>query len=288
MIKRVVILAVLVALAVPATLFAIEKKQYMMREDYGVEALMTSCTLQYYYYIPCPTYSWFWAFYDWDCGDIVGTVFTIGEEGTGGHDVCTPDSCHNVSGLSVLDFAGYGTAYPGLFTVEFDVYCADENSAPIGPSLGSSGPYETTAGWNNVVFSPTIPVTHCYTSGPPSAYPRILVTATHTGTACTYPQWALDNISAPYLQGCPMHDVGCLPASYPRPYVGPHTILHSGYYGLGFEFIPPLVFADGADTTQDGSVYGFIELAWKLMLSCDGPGSATEPTSWSSIKAIYR
>jgi hypothetical protein len=83
-----------------------------------------------------------------------------------------------------------------------------------------------------------------------------------------------------------MHDVGCLPALYPRPFVGPHSIVHSGYYGVGFEFIPPLVFADGADTTEDGSVYGFIELAWKLLLECQGP--ATEPTSWSSIKAIYR
>ena len=94
MVKKVIVLAVLLALVVPATLFAIEKKQYMMREDYGVEALQ-GCTLQYYYYIPCPTYSWFWAYYDWDCGDIVGTVYTIGEEGTGGHLACDELNCHD-------------------------------------------------------------------------------------------------------------------------------------------------------------------------------------------------
>ncbi len=285
MIKKAIVLAVLIALVVPASLLAIEKKQYMMREDYGVEALQ-GCTLQYYYYIPCPTYSWFWAYYDWDCGDIIGTVFTVGETGTGGNTACDPENCHDVVGLSVLDFAGYGTAYPGLFTVEFDVYCADENNAPIGLPLASSGPIETTEGWNNIVFLPSIPITDCATSGPPSAFPRILVTATHSGTICTYPQWGLDNISAPIDSGCVMHDLGCLPAVYPRPGTGPYPLMHSGYYGAAFEFIPPLVFADGADSTEDGSVYGFIELAWKLLLDCEGP--ATQPTTWSGIKAIYR
>lgn len=285
MTKRVIILAVLIALAVPASLFAIEKRQYRMREDFGMEPLQ-GCTLQYYYYVPCPTYAWFWAFYDWNCGDIIGTVFTVGETGTGGNTPCDPENCHDIVGLSVLDFAGYGTAYPGLFTVEFNVYCADENSAPIGPSLGSSGPFETTKGWNNIIFDPSIPVTQCATSGPPLAYPRILIAATHTGTQCTYPQWALDNISAPSLQGCAMHDLGCQPAAYPRPLGGPDSLMHSGYYGVDFAYIPPQVFEDGADTTEDGSVYGFIELAWKLLLQCQGP--STKPTTWSSIKSIYR
>ena len=93
-------------------------------------------------------------------------------------------------------------------------------------------------------------------------------------------------MSAPEFDGCAMHDRGCLPAVYPRPSTSHYSIIHSGYYGIDFEYVPPLFFLDGADTNEDGSIYGFLELAWKISLECEGPG--TEPATWGNIKAIYR
>ena len=84
-----------------------------------------------------------------------------------------------------------------------------------------------------------------------------------------------------------MHDEGCLPALYPRPYVSHYPTMHSGYYGQGFEICPPQWFKDGADTTPDGSQYGFVELAWRLYVVCGGP-TETGTTTWGNIKSMYR
>jgi hypothetical protein len=83
-----------------------------------------------------------------------------------------------------------------------------------------------------------------------------------------------------------MHDLGCLPALYPRPTTSHYDDLHSGYYGIDFQYCPPYAFLDGLDTTFDGSEYGFVELAWKLSLQCNGPG--TEPATWGRVKSMYR
>jgi hypothetical protein len=64
--------------------------------------------------------------------------------------------------------------------------------------------------------------------------------------------------------------------------------VHGGYFGTyPFQYSPPLGFLDGGDTTHDGSQFGFIELAWRIYVLCQGP-TAAEPTSWSSIKAMFR
>ena len=188
-----------------------------------------------------------------------------------------------------MDFAGYGTVYPGRFTIEMDIFCSDERGCPVGPRLWTSGPLETHFAWNYIDLEPPLCLTSCSTppGPPPPSALRILVTATHTGTDGVYPAWGLDNISTPIEQGCTMHDISCLPAAYPRPYVSPYPRVHSGYYGVGFQYCPPLWLYDGRDTTRDGSQYGSIELLWRIYLSCTGP-SAVEPSTWGSIKSIYR
>ena len=84
-----------------------------------------------------------------------------------------------------------------------------------------------------------------------------------------------------------MHDYGCLPALYPRPYNSHYASIHSGYYGKDFEYCPPRWFRDGRDSTPDGTQYGFCELAWRLYITCAGP-SASQPATWSDIKSMYR
>ena len=56
---------------------ALDKQAYLMREDYSTEPL-SECAL-HYYYIPCLTYSWFWAYTGWDRYDIVGAWYEIGD-----------------------------------------------------------------------------------------------------------------------------------------------------------------------------------------------------------------
>ena len=273
-----IIIAVVVCLAAGAG--AMEKQAFKFREDFGT-APLSACNLQYYYYVPCPSYSWFWAFYDWEVGDIIGQYFTVGDEPTGVNTACDPENCQELVGFSFLDFAGYGAIYPGLFTVEFEVYCSDASGCPVGTALYNSGSIESIYGWNDILVVPPLALGDCGPTGP-----RCLLAAIHTGSDATYPQWGFDNISGPLTEGCEMHDIGCLPAPYPRPYSSHYADIHSGYYGIDFEFCPPLGFLDGSDTTEDGSVYGFVELAWKFQLNCTEP--AAEPGSWSKIKAMYR
>ena len=271
----------LLVISAPAT--ALETKAYQMNEDFGEPNYDTA--LQYYYYIPCPTYSWFWSFSGWTPGEIVGEMFQIGDLSTGVYSPADPAMCYEIDRLRVLDFAGYGPAYPGRFTIEFDVYCCDENGCPVGPSLWNSGPRETAFGWSDFEIDSHIDISECRPD--PGSGPRVLVTATHTGSEGYYPAWGMDNISTHIEEGCPLHDYGCLPALYPRPYSSNYASMHSGFYGQDFQQCPPRWFKDGWDTTADGTQYGFIELTWRLYITCAGP-SAHKPSSWSSIKSMYR
>lgn len=280
-----IVLALVLVLASSA--FALEKKAYQMKEDFGTESLYTA-TIGYYYYIPCPTSSWFWSYTGWTPGEIIGECFTIGDQATGYPEgtVLDPLNCHEIEIFRILDFAGYGTVYPGQFTVEFDVYCAEfccDVAAPV-THLWNSGPFETGYAWNYIYFDPPLCLTECGVDGP-----TFVVTATMTGTDGIYPAWGMDNISTPIGLGCAMHDYGCLPAVYPRVACGAGTPqVHGGYIGtFPFQYWPPLAFLDGADTTPDGSLFGAIELAWKAYIICGGP-TATEPSSWGNIKSMYR
>jgi hypothetical protein len=261
-------------LSVAASAFSLEKQTYQMKEDFGAESVYDGA-LQYYYYIPCPTNSYFWAFSGFDRGDIISVQFNIGEQGTGGWEPVDALNCHTVETIRVLDFAGYGTIYPGLFTVEFDLYCAGYS----GPTfrLWNSGPVETGYGWNYI--NAHVFVTSCM-AGPPEV--PFVITATHTGSDGMFPAWGMDDISTPVRTGCALHDIGCLPALYPR------IAVHSGYVGtFPFEYWPPLWFCDGRDTTPDCTLFGPLELAWRIDISCYGPNAA-EPTTWGTIKSLYR
>jgi hypothetical protein len=277
--------ALLIALACPA--MAMESTEFRIRDDFGMEPL-SDCQLNYYYYTPCPTYSWFWGFYDWDYGDIVGEWFQVGDLSMFTGQACDPVQCHTLEKIRVLDFAGYGTIHGCLFCVEFDVYCCDEYGCPVGPSLWNSGTMGTQFAWNYITVDPPISICGCSVNpGSPPSAPRVLVTVTHTGSDCSYPQWGADNISTAMEQGCEFHEYSCLPSLYPRPYISYYPTIHSGFYGQSFEYCPPLWWADGRDTTPDASQYGFLELAWRIYLTCSGPTNV-EPTTWGNIKSMYR
>jgi hypothetical protein len=275
-------------LVLATSAFGLEKKAYQMRDDFGMEQLYDGA-LQFYYYIPCPTYSWFWAVTGWEPGDIIGVDFPIGVQGTGGWDPVDPLNCMAFEQIRVLDFAGYGTVYGGLFTIEFDLWCWDPAQPEHHLWLWNSGPVETRFSWNYIPIDPMICIDICPWGGSHGDHdgPVLVVTATMTGTEGAYPAWGADNISTAWETGCEFHDYGCLPATWPRGAPGIGGV-HSGYFGNGVvQYEPPLGFLDGRDTTPDGSQYGFLELAWRVYITCLGPSSA-EPSTWGNIKSMYR
>ena len=171
-----------------------------------------------------------------------------------------------------------------------DVYCCDEYGCPVGPSLWSQS-LATFFAWNYFPVDPPICISSCAVDpGPPASRPRILVTMTHTPgyeSDCNYNAWGTDVISTNLEYGCVMHDYGCLPAVYPRPYTSHYSTIHSGYYGVNLEYCPPQWFKDPNDSTPDGTEYGFLELCWRIYLTCSGP-TETRPATWGSIKSMYR
>lgn len=170
-----------------------------------------------------------------------------------------------------------------------DVYCCDEYGCPLGPSPWNQQMW-IGYGWHYLPVDPPLCITSCAADpGPPLSRPRILITMTHDPRNADYNlnAWGTDAISINLEDGCIMHDYGCLPALYPRPSVGHYSTMHSGYYGQGLEHCPPQWFKDPNDSTPDGSEYGFLELGWRIYLTCSGP-TQTQPATWRSIKSLYK
>jgi hypothetical protein len=267
---------------------------YQFHDDFGV-ASGADCVLQYYYYIPCPSSSWFWPLWGppgggmWEPGDVIGKWFQVGDSPTGGFLPCDPTECQSIGVIRFLQTCPYSSsAYPNLW--RFDVYCSDEYGCPVSHSLWQSEALEPGYGWNTILIDPPVSVCPCAIDpGPPPTGPRILVTATNVSvSSATDPVYfAADNISQSVESGCDMHDVGCQPALYPRPEAGHYGSIHSGYYGRDVAYCPAVWFRDKGDTTPNASQYGYIELAWQIYLFCYGP-TRSQATTWGSIKSIYR
>jgi hypothetical protein len=198
----------------------------------------------------------------------------------------------------LLDFAGLGTVYPGLFTFEMDIYYVDTTGTP-SCNLWNSGPLESHFGWNYFEIRPPVALSFCsdfcfpWYQGCP--YPTILLTMTMTGTEGTYPAIGFDNVSMPADEGCAMHDMGCLPALYPRSGPeGEEPRVRSGFIGNGvFDFWPPKPIPDGrhAADPRGAEWYGFAEPAWRVNMICYGPSTApqqTHPSTWGAIKSLYK
>jgi hypothetical protein len=101
--KLYTILVLTLVLVTATTAFGLQKKAWQTKDDFGTVPTYDGA-LQYYYYVPCPTYSWFWAYTGWTPGDYVGMSFTIGDQGTGGNDPLDPtvaQSGHSTSPATV-------------------------------------------------------------------------------------------------------------------------------------------------------------------------------------------
>jgi len=133
----------------------------------------------------------------------------------------------------------------------------------VGAALWNSGVVELSYGWNYIDVDPPVSICGCCIEpGNPPQAPRILIAATVLGYHGSgyYPVWGFDNIGDNLENGCAMH---------------------SGFYGQAFEHCPPQWFRDPGDTTPDGTLYGYVELAWRIYLACHGP-TAVQPVTWAA------
>jgi hypothetical protein len=285
--RRACVLGCVAVLLVCATSAAADApRAYLVRDDFGAEPLY-DCYLSYYYYIPCPTYSWFWMFDGYAPGDIVGAWFQVGDPSTGGGATCDPSGCFDLDRLRFLEFTGYAN-YPRFepdFAVEYDIYCADEYGCPVGPALWHNDNMRSNVGWTYIDFATPLSLCSCGTQ--PGGGARVLITVKHIGEYSDYCAWGVDDLAHPITEGCAMHENGCLPALYPRPGNSHYSTMHSGYYGnWTFQYCPPQGFSDHGNT-QGAEPYGYCEWAVRLYLGCSGP-SDVEPMSWGKIKSLYR
>jgi hypothetical protein len=286
--RRACVLGCLAVLLVCATSAGADApRAYLVRDDFGSEPLY-DCYLNYYYYVPCPTSSWFWA-YSFEKGDIVGAWFEVGDPSMGGGSTCDPTACFNLERFRFLEFCGYANypefILPDYYRVDYDIYCADEYGCPVGPALWHNNTIPSNRnGWTYVDFDP--PLSLCSCGAQPGGGARMLITVKAGGNGAYNICWAFDNISTLSEHGCVMHDSGCSSALYPRPANSHYSTMHSGYYGNGgFQYCPPQWIPDGHDTS--GTEFGYVELCFRIYQGCTGP-STVEPLSWGRIKAMYR
>jgi hypothetical protein len=263
-------------------------RAYLVRDDFGSEPLY-DCYLSYYYYIPCPTYSWFWSFSSDQQAYIIGAWFEVGDPSMGGGATCDPSGCFSLERFRFIEFSGYANypRYPNWYAVQYDIYCADESGCPVGPSLWHNEDIRSTGGWTYVDFDPPLSLCACSTQPGEAVGARVLITVRQLRHQGGVLEWGIDNLCTPTTKGCIMHDLGCLPALYPRPTTGYYETMHSGYYGIdAFEYCPPQWFEE-PQNSEVGEPYGYSELGFRIYVGCSGP-SDVEPMSWGKIKSLYR
>jgi hypothetical protein len=171
-----------------------------------------------------------------------------------------------------------------------NVHRADASGKPLH-RLWDSGPLETGFGWNYIEVVPPygLDLGECFEDDPASL--GFIVTMEFVGTLGGFPRIGFDNIGTAVDVGCLMHDSGCLPAHWPKTWLGGgDPRVHSGYVGdYRFQYWPPLAIPDAMFFPDDCT--GSVDLAWRVYLDCHGPGLTPQspfPTSWGGIKNLYK
>jgi hypothetical protein len=202
----------------------------------------TPCSIRYYNLCT----GWLWAWSQFDPGTRVGVNFT---------SCCAPGELpalvESVTFFDAAVPAGYG------FTGTIDVFAADGNGCPTGPSLGSQ-PLLPASQWNIVSFA----------SAPVSIPTNSFV------VAYTWPA----GDSNPTAIGTDHPAAGPTgPAACGTCYPNTRTINSFVYGTAGSPICPGSTFNDGVCDAQ---------LMWEVNTDC--VTVSIEPTSWGQIKNLYR
>jgi hypothetical protein len=237
--------------------------------------LIGECVLDYRYLIE-------------DCGyvTVVGEIEqdeTFGvhfnmTDSVGWYAPCDTGACQT---LDIIDLVFYDVlAPPGDQGLNLKVFGADNGGEPVGGMLGNCD-FEPFHADTATITTTRIDFTNGGTepgldlSGCGGNFVVLVTWKNSTG----HPLLVLDNVST-CLDSCTVNaaccEMGLEPYGYPRS--GTHTY----FYGT-----------EGAWSKQDSlcdpggcGPYGYLEAVWTCGF-CGG-GTATAPTSWGAIKALYR
>lgn len=233
--------ALIAACMIPATGLALEKTAVVARDvDHpGVWRGGTTCTVSYYN--TCT--GWLWVWDGWNPNDRVGVAFT---------SCCPGGSSTAVDEVYIYAWTGAPAGYG--FTGTVDVWAADGDLCPTGPSLAQS-PWLPASGFLPISLGGvTIPGDNfaiSFTGGPglnsPVSYP-----SDHPAAGATGPQ------------SCG--------ACYPTT-----RVTRSFYWGTPASPLCP------GSSLSDGICDA--EMFWDVTVSCTTP---VTPTSWGAVKNMYR
>jgi hypothetical protein len=230
------------SLGIPATSNALQKKSVRLPDDSNEwRGGSTACSIRYYN--TCTGWVWVWSGFAPE--DRVGVNVQT---------CCPPGTATGVVSAEIFVATSAPSGYG--FTGTIDLWAADENGCPTGPSLASQ-PMLPTELWSVPDFSSSpVPVPDnfviTYTFGPgPLADP--------TGLGTDHPA---AGPTGPAACGT------CFPNS---------RTIHSFSYGnASTPACPGSVFNDGICDA---------ELMWEINLVCT---TSVEQNSWGQIKGLYR
>ncbi len=233
-----------------------------------------TCELSYYYLIS-------------DCAYVtiipgienrtVGVHFTMSDP-VPWLSACDTSTCLT---LDEIEIVLYWVLPPGNDqSMNIKVYAADENGEPVGEPLGNRD-FQPT-----YVDTTLFPVCHIDFTNDGSEpgldlsscggdFLVLLTWKNDTG----HPYVVLDNVSS-CVDSCSSNPVCCQMGS--EPYVYPRTTVRTHDYGFEGSWSKGHAYCDpnGCDT------YGALEALWTCRFCTLTP--ATQPTTWGTIKALYR
>ena len=238
------------------------------------ENLAVQCMLSYYYLLA-------------DCA-FVSVIDGIQENNTFGmhfnmtnvvpfYPACDTAACLTLDAVEIVLYDVLGA--PNDQAMNVRVYGSDSAGEPSGELLGNRDftPASALEQFTTVVidFTNGGAVTGLDLSGCRGNFVVLLTWKNATG----HPDLVLDNVST-CVAGCPANPACCQMGSY--PYLYPRTATHTYYYGVG----PTWAIEDSVADPGGSATYGYLEGLWKSDF-CK-TSAATRPSSWGSIKAIYR
>ena len=237
--------------------------------------LGVSCVLSYYYLLE-------------DCGYVTvvegveqGEAFGVHFKMTDSvswHTCCDTNACMT---LDVVELVLYDAlAPPSDQSMNIKVYGADEAGNPSGGLLGNRDfevDYSDTAAFTSVEIDFTNDGTEpgLDLSGCCGDFVVLLTWKNSTGHPCL----VLDNIGT-CVDSCSADPACCEMGD--DPYIYPRLRTHTYYYGSEWAWTKQDSFCDlgGCGT------YGYLEVLWQCGFCTKS--TATEPTTWGGIKAMYR
>jgi hypothetical protein len=194
------------------------------------------------------------------------------------HDPCDTAACMT---LDIIDLAFYDVlAPPADQGLNVKVYGSDASGEPTGPMLGNRD-FDPLFGDTATITVTGIDFTNngqepgLDLSGCDGDFVVLVTWKNSTG----HPSLVLDDVCT-CVDSCAVNIICCEMGT--TPYVYPRLVTHTYDYGTEWAWSKQDSFCDLCGCMS----FGYLEALWTCGFCTQS--AATEPTSWSTIKALYR